>query len=123
MTELYIEINGTGPDLVLVHGWGLNLRVWDGVVEDLRDHFRMIAVDLPGHGRSAWSSGRTTPAEQTWLLHTSLASVSNHYSLLGWSLGAQMALDLAGAMPGKVDRLVLVAGTPQFIESADWPYG
>src|SRR5690242_5685579 len=104
MSDLYLEINGTGPDLVLFHGWGLNLRVWDGLVEELRGHFRMIAVDLPGHGRSAWTAGRTTPAELAWLIHTSLASVTTHYSLLGWSLGAQIALDLTAAMTGQVDK-------------------
>jgi pimeloyl-[acyl-carrier protein] methyl ester esterase len=118
-----MEINGSGPDLVLLHGWGLNLRVWDGVVHDLRNRFRTIAVDLPGHGRSSWSHGRNTPAEQAWLVHSTLASVSTRYSLLGWSLGAQIALDLAAAMPAEVDRLVLVAATPRFAESADWPQG
>lgn len=123
MSELYIEGNGSGPDLVLLHGWGLNVRVWDGLVEELRDRFRMITVDLPGHGRSAWSTGRSTPAEQAWLIHSSLASVTNRYSLLGWSLGGQIALDLAAAMPGQIDKLILVATTPRFAQSSDWPYG
>jgi pimeloyl-[acyl-carrier protein] methyl ester esterase len=57
------------------------------------------------------------------LLHSTLASVSNRYSLLGWSLGGQIALDLAAAMPGQIDRLVLVAATPRFAQSPDWPYG
>jgi pimeloyl-[acyl-carrier protein] methyl ester esterase len=123
MKELYLEVNGSGPDLVLLHGWGLNVRVWDGLVEALRDRFRVIAVDLPGHGRSAWSAGVGTPAEQAWLIHSTLASVSNRYSLLGWSLGGQIALDLAAAMPGQIDKLVLVAATPRFAQSPDWPYG
>jgi len=97
--------------------------VWDGLAEELRDRFRLIAVDLPGHGRSAWSAGRGTPAEQAWLIHATLASVSNRYSLLGWSLGGQIALDLAAAMPGQIDRLVLVAATPRFAQSSDWPHG
>jgi pimeloyl-[acyl-carrier protein] methyl ester esterase len=92
-------------------------------VEELRNRFRLIAVDLPGHGRSAWKAGQGTPAEQAWLIHSTLASVSNRYSLLGWSLGGQIALDLAAAMPGQIDRLVLVAATPRFMRSADWPYG
>jgi pimeloyl-[acyl-carrier protein] methyl ester esterase len=123
MSGLYVEVNGTGPDLVLLHGWGLNVRVWDGLVQDLSSRFRMIAVDLPGHGRSAWSAGRGTPAEQAWLLHTTLAAISNRYSLLGWSLGGQIGLDLAAAMPGQIDRLVLVAATPRFAAAPDWPYG
>ena len=123
MKDLYVEVNGSGPDLVLLHGWGLNVRVWDGLVEQFRGRFRMIAVDLPGHGRSAWSPGRGTPAEQAWLIHSTLASISNRYSLLGWSLGGQIALDLAAAMPGQIDKLVLVAATPRFAQSPDWPYG
>lgn len=123
MTQLYVEVNGNGPDLVLLHGWGLNVRVWDGLVEELRDRFRMIAVDLPGHGRSPWSPGRNTPAEQAWLLHSTLTPISNRYSLLGWSLGGQIALDLAAAMPAQIAKLVLVATTPRFTAAPDWPYG
>jgi len=123
MSDLHVEISGEGPDLVLLHGWGLNLRVWDGLVDELRDRFRVIAVDLPGHGRSPWNLRLGTPAEQAWLIHTTLAPITNHYSLLGWSLGAQIALDLAAAMPAQIERLVLVAATPRFAESVDWPHG
>lgn len=123
MRDLYLEVSGSGPDLVLLHGWGLNVRVWDGLVEELRHQFRLIAVDLPGHGRSAWNAGRGTPAEQAWRIHATLASVSNRYSLLGWSLGGQIALDLAAAMPAQIERLILVAATPKFAASHDWPHG
>src|ERR1700730_13344953 len=123
MKELYVEINGSGPDLVLLHGWGLNVRVWDGLVGELRDRYGMIAVDLPGHGQSAWSAGRGTPAEQARPPRSRLSSVSNRSSLLGGSLGGQMALDLAAPMPGQTDSLVLVAATPRFAQSPDWPYG
>jgi pimeloyl-[acyl-carrier protein] methyl ester esterase len=123
MGELHVEVSGTGPDLVLLHGWGLNVRVWDGLVEELSDRFRMIAVDLPGHGRSSVSSGRGTPAERAWLIHQTLSSVSDRYSLLGWSLGGQIALDLAAAMPWQIEKLVLVAATPKFVAGPGWPYG
>jgi pimeloyl-[acyl-carrier protein] methyl ester esterase len=123
MSELHVEVNGNGPDLVLLHGWGLNVRVWDGLVAELRDRFRLIAVDLPGHGKSPWTPGRNTPAEQAWLLHSSLTPISTRYSLLGWSLGGQIALDLAAAMPAQIDKLVLVATTPRFTAAPDWPYG
>jgi pimeloyl-[acyl-carrier protein] methyl ester esterase len=122
MSDLYIEGHGSGPDLVLLHGWGLNLRVWDSLVAELSDRFRVIAVDLPGHGRSAWGAGQGTPAEQAWLIHQTLESVSDRYSLLGWSLGAQIALDLAAATPSQIDRLVLVSATPKFAAAPGWPY-
>jgi pimeloyl-ACP methyl ester esterase len=43
--------------------------------------------------------------------------------LLGWSLGGQIALDLAAAMPARIDKLVLVATTPRFTAAPDWPCG
>jgi pimeloyl-[acyl-carrier protein] methyl ester esterase len=123
MTDLYVETRGEGPDLVLLHGWGLNLRVWDGLAGLLEKSFRIIAVDLPGHGRSEWNPKARTPAEQAWQVHATLESLSDRYSLLGWSLGGQIALDLAAAMPGGVERLVLVATTPRFAAGPDWPHG
>jgi pimeloyl-[acyl-carrier protein] methyl ester esterase len=123
MSDLYSETRGHGPDLVLLHGWGLNLRVWDGLTRELSKSFRIITVDLPGHGRSPWNPKARTPAEQAWQVHAALASRSDHYSLLGWSLGGQIALDLAAAMPGSVERLVLVATTPRFAAGEGWPYG
>jgi pimeloyl-[acyl-carrier protein] methyl ester esterase len=123
MSALYFETRGHGPDLVLLHGWGLNLRVWDGLVSQLESSFRIIAVDLPGHGRSEWNPQARTPAEQAWQVHATLESLSDRYSLLGWSLGGQIALDLAAAMPGSVERLVLVATTPRFASGPGWPHG
>jgi pimeloyl-[acyl-carrier protein] methyl ester esterase len=116
-------MRGFGPDLVLLHGWGLNLRVWDGLARELSKLFRVITVDLPGHGRSPWNPKARTPAEQAWQVHATLASRTDRYSLVGWSLGGQIALDLAAAMPGSVERLALVATTPRFAASEDWPYG
>jgi pimeloyl-[acyl-carrier protein] methyl ester esterase len=123
MTHLYVETRGQGPDLVLLHGWGLNLRAWDGLASVLEKSFRLITVDLPGHGRSEWNPKARTPAEQAWQIHATLSSLSDRYSLLGWSLGGQIALDLAAAMPGSVERLILVATTPRFATGPDWPYG
>ena len=64
MSSLNVEIRGRGPDIVLLHGWGLNLRVWDGLASVLEKTFRVITVDLPGHGRSEWNPKARTPAEQ-----------------------------------------------------------
>ena len=123
MSSLHFEVVGHGTDLVLLHGWGLNLRVWDGLVQELREEFRLITIDLPGHGRSPWSAGRSTPAEQAWLIHQSLAPISARYALLGWSIGAQIALDLAAATPAQIASLILVAATPKFAAGPDWLHG
>ena len=145
MSRLYTEVRGHGPALVLLHGWGLNLRIWDGLTAALCDRFRIIAVDLPGHGRSAWLPERSSLEEQAAQVRETVDEIASEYSLLGWSLGSQIALQLAagsargagplsaepprGAGPAgsapaaPIRRLVLIAATPQFIAAPDWPHG
>lgn len=137
--HLYAEVRGNGPALVLLHGWGLNVRVWDGLAAALCDRFRIIAVDLPGHGRSAWLPERSSLEEQAAQVRETVEAIAAEYSLLGWSLGGQIALQLAAtrsetvapartstspssATPA-VNRLVLIAATPRFTAGPDWPYG
>ena len=62
MSALHFEVRGRGRDLVLLHGWGLNLRVWDELAGALARRFRVIAIDLPGHGKSDWDARASTPA-------------------------------------------------------------
>ena len=95
MSRLYTEVRGSGPALVLLHGWGLNVRVWDGLSATLCDRFRIIAIDLPGHGRSGWLPARSSLEEQAAQVRETVADIASDYSLLGWSLGGQIALQLA----------------------------
>src|SRR5215469_2387506 len=124
MSALYAEVTGQGRrDLVLLHGWGMNLRVFDGLAAALAKRYRIIAIDLPGHGRSDWDASIHTPAAQAFRVHETLAPLTTRYHLLGWSLGGQFALDLAAAMPAGIERLVLVATTPRFLSGPDWRHG
>jgi pimeloyl-[acyl-carrier protein] methyl ester esterase len=124
VSGLYTEVRGSGPALVLLHGWGLNVRVWDGLAAALCDRFRIIAVDLPGHGRSVWLPERSSLEQQATQIAETVAAIAGEYSLLGWSLGGQIALQLAGAQrAAAVDRLVLIATTPRLTAGDDWPHG
>ncbi|TLY64871.1 MAG: alpha/beta fold hydrolase [Gammaproteobacteria bacterium] len=123
VSALYCEVSGRGRDLVLLHGWGLNLRVWDGLAGALTARFRVIAIDLPGHGRSDWDASAGTPAAQAWRVHETLAPLTRRYALLGWSLGGQLALDLAASLPSGIERLALIATTPRFLAGPDWRCG
>jgi pimeloyl-[acyl-carrier protein] methyl ester esterase len=110
-------------DLVLLHGWGFNLGVWSRLSRELAPRFRVIAIDLPGHGRSDWDPHAVTPAAQAWRVHETIAPLTERYALLGWSLGGQFALDLASAMPAGIERLVLVGATPRFLSGPGWRAG
>jgi pimeloyl-[acyl-carrier protein] methyl ester esterase len=122
---LYHEVHGTAGarDLVLLHGWSLNLRVWDSLVRALAEHYRVITVDLPGHGGSDWDPRASSPAAQAWRVHETLAPLTERYCLLGWSLGGQVALDLAAALPAPIERLALIATTPRFLAAPGWRCG
>ncbi|MDX1266111.1 MAG: alpha/beta fold hydrolase, partial [Oceanisphaera sp.] len=52
--SVYVERRGRGPDLVLLHGWGMNGAVWQGLAPRLEADFRLHLVDLPvfGHSRA-----------------------------------------------------------------------
>ena len=127
MSALHHEVHGRrgrrGRDLVLLHGWGLNLGVWGGLTRELSARFRIIAIDLPGHGGSDWDPLAVTPAAQAWRVHETIAPLSERYTLLGWSLGGQFALDLAAAMPAGIERLILVGATPRFVAAPGWRAG
>jgi pimeloyl-[acyl-carrier protein] methyl ester esterase len=123
VSGLYFEVRGRGRDVVLLHGWGLNLRVWDELAGALARRFRVIAIDLPGHGKSDWDARASTPAAQAWRVHETLAPLTQRYALLGWSLGGQLALDLAAAMPAAMERVALVATTPKFLAAPGWRCG
>lgn len=116
---LHVETLGTGPDLVMLHGWGMHSGVWHDTAQRLSTNFRVTLIDLPGHGYS-----RTLPERYTI---TQLAqSVAGHSPprahWLGWSLGGLVAQHLALNHPQHVNRLVLVASSPQFVRDKNWPH-
>ena len=116
---LWHEQQGSGPDLVLVHGWGLHGGIWGDLPARLAQHFRVTTLDLPGHGRS-----RT--AGELLSLDTFTESVAGLCPApaiwLGWSLGGLIALNAALRHPQTVAKLVLVGTTPKFVQAPGWPH-
>jgi pimeloyl-[acyl-carrier protein] methyl ester esterase len=113
---LYTQTSGDGPDLVLVHGWGLNGGVWDTLAPLLEPAFRVTRVDLPGHGRSDWQGDPGLDS----LARAVLESVTERAAWLGWSMGSLVAARAALEAPARITRLVLVAGTPSFVCRTGW---
>ena len=117
--KLHVETTGHGPELVLLHGWGLHSSAWTTLLPELSQRFRVTCIDLPGHGRSPAPPG-------SFGLESAAAAIAAAAppgaAWLGWSLGGQIAL--AAALAGAaIRRLVLVATTPRFVTAADWPCG
>jgi pimeloyl-[acyl-carrier protein] methyl ester esterase len=111
---------GTGLPLVCLHGWAMNLRVFDPLAARLGATRVVHALDLPGHGRSGWVPSLAGLDAQARAI---LPLLPPRAAVLGWSLGGQLALRLAQLAPERVTRLVLVATTARFASGADWPHG
>lgn len=114
---IHTEVAGSGSPCVLLHGWGMHGGIWRETAQALsRDH-QVISLDLPGHGRS-----ETLPGEYALdtLTEAVAAILPPQGSIVGWSLGGMVALNLAARFPGRVRRLVLVAATPQFVAGEGW---
>jgi pimeloyl-[acyl-carrier protein] methyl ester esterase len=105
--------------IVMLHGWGMNLRVFDLLRADLAVH-ETWAIDLPGHGMSPWWKEAANFETQQRAV---LAALPPLCVLVGWSFGAKLALALAAAEPPRVAALVLLAASPKFAQSQDWPQG
>lgn len=114
---IWSETTGQGKDLVLIHGWGMNAAVWDEVLPDLEQCFRVTRVDLPGHGLSR---ERALGDLESAAMALS-AVVQNDSVVLGWSLGGVLAMQMAASFPEKVQQLLLVSSTPCFVRREDWP--
>lgn len=127
---LHATVSGAGPRLVLLHGWGLNSRVWKPVLPALNAHFTTVCIDLPGHGESSWPPAFGDIDSLAECIEQSIAEVlgQDEHSdpnvfLLGWSLGSMAAIALAARRPELVKRLVLVTPTPKFVRGEDWAHG
>jgi pimeloyl-[acyl-carrier protein] methyl ester esterase len=115
--SLHVERAGSGPDLVLLHGWGLHSGAWSESMRRLSASFRVHALDLPGHGLSA-----TTHATSFDAAVDAVAEAMPHEAIVcGWSLGGLFAQRLASDYPERVRALALVGATPCFVAREGWP--
>ena len=105
------RIEGAGPPLVLIHGVGMDLEMWDPVARLLAARHRVLRYDMLGHGQSAKPPG---PYRLDDFVRQLLALADGlglaRFDLAGFSMGALVAQGLALAAPGRVGRLVLLNG-------------
>jgi pimeloyl-ACP methyl ester carboxylesterase len=104
--------NADAPLLVLVHGGRDHCRNWDWLAEELRRDWHIIAPDLRGHGDSEWSEDGTYMMagyiyDLAQLIHQlKVAPVT----IIGHSLGGNIALRYSGLYPENVAKLIAIEG-------------
>jgi pimeloyl-[acyl-carrier protein] methyl ester esterase len=119
VAKLHVESQGIGEPLVLLHGFAMHSGLFAPLLPALARRHRVHVVDLPGHGRSP----PVEPFDLPSLADAIDAAIdAPEVTILGWSLGGQVALSWALAQPARVRKLVLVATTPSFVTRDDWPH-
>ncbi len=99
------DVAGTGPRLVLVHGFTQTRAHWAVVAAELATDHEVVRVDIPGHGASAAMAADLTEGAAL------LAATAGRATYLGYSMGGRLSLALALARPDLVAGLVLVGAT------------
>ncbi len=129
MSEHLLNDAGVGGDveLLLLHGWGFTAEVWDGFAHGKSRGYRVRTLDWVAEdpGRKT-EEGRAKTLEALSELDKIVESVARSVPQpafwVGWSLGATVALCLALRYPRLVRGLVMLCGTPCFVQHADWPH-
>jgi pimeloyl-ACP methyl ester carboxylesterase len=120
--ELYYEISGSGPCLVLIEGLGVATWIWEKQTPELSKHFTILTYDNRGAGKSEKPAGPYSISMMADDLASLLDSLKiSQAHILGISMGGFIAQDFALRYPQKVDRLVLVstsAGGPDHVPMA-----
>ena len=117
--EIYYEEYGTGEPLLLLHGFGGCSQNWHPFTARLLEHYRLIVVDLRGHGYSTNPGNKFThreAANDVFLLLEKLGV--DNFSAMGMSSGGMTLLHMATNQPRRIKSMVLISTTSYFPDQA-----
>lgn len=104
---------GNGKPLVLFHGWGFDIDIWQLLVPYLINDFKIYLVDLPGFGKTPYMEWQAFKEEI-------LSFLPDKFNVLGWSLGGLFATRLTIEEPTRVLKFINVTSSPKFISEDNW---
>jgi pimeloyl-ACP methyl ester carboxylesterase len=108
--EVAYVVAGAGPTVLLVHGIGGDWRTWEPVLDGLARRHQVVAVDLPGHGRSSKGAGDYSLGALASVLRDLGGALGlERATVIGHSLGGGVAMQFAYQFPERCERLVLVS--------------
>ena len=125
----YLDWGGSGPALILIHGYGDNPHIFDDLAPAFADYFRVVAYARRGHGRSDAKEpyDTVTLTEDLRGLMDGLGIAKAH--LAGWSMGGNEITVMASTHPAQVDRIVYLDAAYDWANPAwavafkSFPYG
>ncbi len=117
--EMYYEEYGEGKPLLLLHGFGGCTQNWHPFIDKLSESYRLINVDMRGHGYSTNPENKFThqdSANDVFLLLDKLGI--DNFSAMGMSSGGMTLLHMATSQPKRIDSIVLISATHYFPQQA-----
>ena len=115
--EIHYEVHGSGPVLLLTHGYSSTSEMWQGQIEALSKHHQLVLWDMRGHGRSDYPDDPAAYSEALTIADMAalLDEVGARTAIVGGlSLGGYMSLAFYRAHPERVTALLIIDTGPGF---------
>ena len=119
-TEAIYNLPSEQTPIILLHGWGMNKTIWVEMVALLPEEIqsRIQCLDLPGYGDNRVELEKYDLMSLTnWLA----GQINQTSIVIGWSLGGLLAQNLAYRFAEKVSKIGLIASSPKFMKTDNWP--
>jgi len=118
----HYDTEGEGEHLLFIHGWGVDKKIWRQQSKFFSQYYRIMTVDLPGHGKSSWAKVdlETMVEDLKFILDK-----ARFYkvTIIGSSIGGLVALKFYEKFPEEIQRLIFIGAMPKFSRSEDYPHG
>jgi pimeloyl-ACP methyl ester carboxylesterase len=115
--NIYYEVHGEGPALILTHGYSATSEMWAGQVGPLSKHFKVVTWDMRGHGRSDYPADQSAYSEEATVgdMAALLDAVGAKGAVVGGlSLGGYMSLAFHLAHPERTRALLIIDTGPGY---------
>jgi 3-oxoadipate enol-lactonase len=108
--KFFYQDLGTGFPVVMVHGMGSDHTVWDGILPYLKENYRVLAVDLRGHGKSSKTPGPYSIKLFSNDIKQFIEALDiDQAHFIGHSMGGAIIQELTLQNPGKINSLTLIS--------------
>ncbi|MBI4038596.1 alpha/beta hydrolase [Candidatus Daviesbacteria bacterium] len=110
--NIYYQKVGRGKDLIMLHGWGMDVSTFWPAIDFLKDNFTLWLIDLPGFGRSDIPKKACDSEDYAKILAEFIKNNNiKKPFLLGHSFGGKVSIKLTAIHPNLVDKLILVGSS------------
>ncbi len=106
--KINYDTSGTGEDVVILHGWGYDITLLEGLKNSLNDKYRVTLIDLPGHGMSSEPERPVTVYDYSELVLAVLdeLKIESAY-FIGHSFGCRLLIIMGANHPERIKKMVL----------------